>query len=953
MAYDKKTWVDFETPIEASDMERIDGGLERVYGDLYDDKVAITYDSVSKTVNDIDAPGYSTKYSTSTFSGWYACVGKPQGFNRVRFPVEVREGYPLKSIVVNIYEMPPMSEVTIKTSGVSPRPINWNMLATSTVFFEDSPVAGIQSIITVDFDEVVQNAEGKYLFMLVRCDNRITMGYVNKTYDDIEYNPWIYYDTVGYNNCNVLTGTYDSTSKKVPTLAAEFLYKSSETPYTEIGVGKKDKFFNLVNECINNSDSFGEIFQEAYKTKFICGSQDLSTNTESYDASATSTFTGVVFSIGVIPKEYAFDGCMLKIKGRSYNGSTTPITRVWAYLYAVDKIPTSKIDGTSSYSFSSLNPILLRKGSVTCDIAPEASDIVTVAWEEGEFINTEGKFLMLGYCCNSYNHRCFNKARKQSYDVVGSIDGNTYGTFNSWYNTQKDGGQIWQPYWTDWDANAFSLVKLTKYYDLGEKFYTLLDSALDEALGGVTMNTAPTSEVRLAKQYDLVVGDTFQLFYNGVIKTFNIDNEGVVVKCSKGKEYPRYWEYTPKSGEEGTYTLKLYTRRLDGSVISQGSTKIVVHSQLTNETTPSKLTCLIFGDSLTDGGVWAAEGLRRIYGTATSGASGPAGLGITNELQTYGAKSNTINTFKVSHEGYGGWTWNSFLTAERGSDSTINAIIVTLNAAHGYNLNTVQKSIWTDNNGKLWELEDFPSDTQIKFNRGEGNNDKQSNTANPTSLTCSALGLTITPSNIAWETTNPFYDAATESLDFIAHATKYGAGTPDIVSCLLTWNGGGGALDFNTPSSIATHMDKASQLLTAIHEDCPNAKIIVMGIQISSLTGGTGANYGASIGYADRFGTAFYAFDYNKALEELVTGSQFSEYCYYVDTKGQFDTIYNMPYSEVSVNTRNSSKKEIRGTNGVHPATGGYYQIGDAFYRVLTKVIPIIKAEQDAAAATE
>jgi hypothetical protein len=34
---------------------------------------------------------------------------------------------------------------------------------------------------------------------------------------------------------------------------------------------------------------------------------------------------------------------------------------------------------------------------------------------------------------------------------------------------------------------------------------------------------------------------------------------------------------------------------------------------------------------------------------------------------------------------------------------------------------------------------------------------------------------------------------------------------------------------------------------------------------------------------------------------------------------------------------------EMRGTNGVHPSTAGYYQIGDAFYRVLHRVIPIIK----------
>jgi lysophospholipase L1-like esterase len=116
-----------------------------------------------------------------------------------------------------------------------------------------------------------------------------------------------------------------------------------------------------------------------------------------------------------------------------------------------------------------------------------------------------------------------------------------------------------------------------------------------------------------------------------------------------------------------------------------------------------------------------------------------------------------------------------------------------------------------------------------------------------------------------------------------------------------------------------------------------------MGIQLSSITGGSGYNYGADGGYADTWASAFDAFDYDRALEALVTDDpELSEYCYYVDTKGQFDTRYNMPYSNVAVNTRNTSVTEMRGTNGVHPSTAGYYQIGDAFYRVLHKIIPTI-----------
>lgn len=117
-------------------------------------------------------------------------------------------------------------------------------------------------------------------------------------------------------------------------------------------------------------------------------------------------------------------------------------------------------------------------------------------------------------------------------------------------------------------------------------------------------------------------------------------------------------------------------------------------------------------------------------------------------------------------------------------------------------------------------------------------------------------------------------------------------------------------------------------------------------IQISSLNGGTGESYGATGSYSDMYATAFYAFDYNKALEELVTNEEFSEYCYYVDTKGQFDTEYNMPSKEIDVNDRNGSYSEVVGTNGVHTSNKGYDQIGDAFYRALHRVIPKINKDE-------
>lgn len=946
MAYER---LNLKTGDELNEdvFKRIDDAIERVYEDLYDEKVNIEYSTVYSTVPNLTSPSYADYWDRAEFSGWWGYCGKPQHFNRIKFPIKGRSGYDLTSIEVRILEMPDKSSVTPSARfGVTPTPASWTVLAQKTInYLKPLPVDAV-TIATVDFDEIIENATGKHLFIAILGNARCSLGYCLINHSDIPYNPWIYYAVEGRTGCASLSGayTYDFNSTSVYTMAVEFLSSSDEEYYIEIGTSKRDKFFNLVNDCINNSDSFGEIFDEVYVPDHLCGSQDFTTNTGGTAHSTTTTFTGIIFPIGVIPQTVVSTGCSFRIKARkSDSGDTTPITKVWAWLYSVDSIPYTQ---TSTYQFNTLNPVLLRTGVTECNIAVDTEGIVTIPWAEGEFANLDGKFLMLGYNCNSLNNRCFNANKKSGAQVCSAIDGNTYSTnLETWYSTQKTGTAIWAPRWVDSPyANAWSLVNIQKKFTLGANFNAMLEEALDKALEGFDFDTEPipTSEVRLAKQYDLVVGDTFQLFYDGVVKAIDVSKENIAVRCSKGKTYMRYWEYTPKAGEEGTYTLSLYTRYPDGSIISSGTTKIVVHPKLTDDTTPENLTALIFGDSLTVSGAWAAEGFRRIYGATNSGASGPTALGVTNTLTTYGTKRNTTNTFAVSHEGYGGWTWNSFLSAGNSSSSTVNGIVVTLASAHGYDLNTVQKSSWTDNNGLLWQLEDFPSATQIKFNRGSGNNATQANTVIPTTLTCEALGLNITPTTVVWEALNPFYDEATQSVSFAAHAAANGVTAPDIVTCLLTWNGGGGDINFNHTSQINTHMTKASDLLKLIHSDFPNAKIIAMGIQLPSVTGGNGHNEGANSFYSDTPNIVDYAFEYNKALENLLTtDADLKNYCYYVDTKGQFDTKYNMPWAEHPVNTR-STTKEMRGSNGVHPNTAGYYQIGDAFYRALHRVIPTL-----------
>ena len=418
----------------------------------------------------------------------------------------------------------------------------------------------------------------------------------------------------------------------------------------------------------------------------------------------------------------------------------------------------------------------------------------------------------------------------------------SYDGGNTWQSLGKFIGQEEEPFFKDVSYDGRYL-----YITLPDGTpVTIPTSQLIEEMKNIT------SEVRLAKQYDLVVGDHFQLFYTGVVKTFNIKNEGIRVECAVGRQMPRYFEYTPTESDAGqSYKLMITTRRLDGSVISLGETTLVVHPKLTDSTTPANVNVLIIGDSLTYQGEWAGEGLRRVYGSDLSVS--PVPLGLSNTCTSYGTKSHVINGFRVYHEGYSGWSWARFL-----------------------------------------------------------------------------------------QSSSPFYNATSKTIDFKNHAARYNNQGADLIAILMSWNGSGVTADFDFSEAINRNLNDAATIIRQAHSDFPNAKIICLGLQISCLNGGTGMWYGATGGLSDMYGTAFYAFDYSKALEEMVTNEEFGEYCFYIDTKGQFDTEYNTHKTEVSVNDRNNTDKEVIGTNGVHPTTAGYYQIGDAFYRGLHRVLPLI-----------
>lgn len=425
----------------------------------------------------------------------------------------------------------------------------------------------------------------------------------------------------------------------------------------------------------------------------------------------------------------------------------------------------------------------------------------------------------------------------------------------------------------------------------------------------------------LAKQYDLVVGDKFELFYRGIICMNNPYFYQIKVTCDKGNPYLRYYTFTPKKEDVGSYELKVALIDNNLNIIEEAKTILNVYEP---EKANKLLNVLTFGDSLTFNGVWPMEGYRRLCKIKGE----PTGNGFEC-LKMIGTCKKEIEDEVIGYEGYGSWSWKSYATNNHVS---MNSPVWVNVSNHSFDEND-QHSVWKNNN-MLWVLESILPN-KLKFKRGPGNN-----TPTPTILDTFEHvegGFHFNDIKIEgfeFELNNPFWNKTTNSIDFKEYAKKQNVDTIDLIYILLTWNGQ--YIPYNT--NFNHHFDYAKEILRQIHQDFPNALVSLLGIQVCSVNGGIASNYGASGYYSDTFGTISTGFNYNEQLENLALSDEFKSFCHYVDTKAMFDSEYNMPQVQMQVNARNK-KTEYVGTNGVHPSMEGYLQIGDVFYRALVRDI--------------
>lgn len=410
------------------------------------------------------------------------------------------------------------------------------------------------------------------------------------------------------------------------------------------------------------------------------------------------------------------------------------------------------------------------------------------------------------------------------------------------------------------------------------------------------------ASLKTPSQYELVVGDTFELFYKGIVDAINADLFHIEIECSKGNPYKKRFIFTPTTENVGTIpmTIKLYD--LQYNLLDTKIVNLVIKPKATSPAT--ERVVLYVADSLGSNGYVADEFNRRLVGNGGS----PIADNMNN-ISFIGNCESVTNG--VKYEGYGGWTFNTY------NNESKSSAFMWITTNHDKTSDD-QHSTYKDSNNIIWKLETI-EDNRIKLIRTSASGTLPSSGT----LTWSADGVhhtDIVYTSSEQASGNPFWNESVSKVDFANYVSNQGKTSLDYVYVLLGWN------SYGIP--IYTYKQQVKTFIDNVLASFPNCKIVLLGLEIPSQDG-LASNYGASGSYSNYHNLMNYVW----ALNELYTIiSDEYDNVSFINICGQFDTENNMSTGTRPVNTRNS-KTETYQTNGLHPTQNGYYQIADSCYR--------------------
>lgn len=157
-----------------------------------------------------------------------------------------------------------------------------------------------------------------------------------------------------------------------------------------------------------------------------------------------------------------------------------------------------------------------------------------------------------------------------------------------------------------------------------------------------------------------VPGVTTSLFFDNLILTQSPATYQFRVTCDIGQTKERCWVVTPKPADAGEHKLVVAVHSGDGRLLATQSTVLHVVPASAGAEEGRKINILIIGDSLTHASAYPNEIARLLS------------LPGNPQWTMLGTHKPASAADGVVHEGYGGWTWERFVTHfEPGADGTV------------------------------------------------------------------------------------------------------------------------------------------------------------------------------------------------------------------------------------------------------------------------------------------
>lgn len=423
-----------------------------------------------------------------------------------------------------------------------------------------------------------------------------------------------------------------------------------------------------------------------------------------------------------------------------------------------------------------------------------------------------------------------------------------------------------------------------------------------------------------------VVGEEFNIYYDSLIKALDAGLSSpfgiyIDIQCPDlqnasnkiGVRRERMWQIESDkltASYIGNHNLKIMAYDQNGKLIDQ---KIVTLTVSNANPLSLQKYILCIGDSLTNNGP--------IVSTCAQHFSKIGGLQpiFIGQRSTSGYK----------HEGYPGYTFDSFVSGSGGYTYKIFDIPENTNVSVGdkYSTNEV-----TYTNMDI-RTEGLDSKLRIRCERNSGTNEPSY-----TGILTKVSGKESSAEMIEYssyesESGNPFWDEETGANNFTKYRKKMNMAENkfDIVVIMLGTNDCIG----NIRASMQGSVNSAKTLINAILSDAGSyaTKIILQMTPPDSNTISSWQVYSDNLNNnGNKMGYWTNLWNLRALLYEEFTKSEWEGKVFLGQAAIGLDRYYGFPYTEVKSSSRLGDITEIYHTNSVHPNVKGYEQLGDGYY---------------------